>query len=60
MRKRVRKKKKKKREREREREREYLFLKVIMGALAPFSYLALKIVLCEWAIMNCERDGREY
>ncbi len=27
------------RERENEREREYLFLKGMMGALAPFSYL---------------------
>ncbi len=30
------------REREREREGEYLFLKGMMGALAPFSYLVLK------------------
>ncbi len=32
-----------KREKEREREREYLFLKGMTGALAPFSYLVIKI-----------------
>ncbi len=48
------------REKEREREREYLFLKGMTGALAPFSYLVIKIFLKKMKVENSahkhERD----